>query len=199
MTTSTSMIYIKVTSTSFWLKCKNLPKCTKFCSTRKLVVAAKNLGLLTKNCLMHWQIWGLIRQYLCCILESLNSNFACGNGCTHVILLPIGPQQPLPLIIKWTWDLNLFPSFLKASTSNFRIFFVGSLVFNLWFKKFPNHRFFSDSAENPVNTHIWQIWIDLIHSPTLFLGKPRKIVNEVNLKFRFYAEKSELFPIKFVR
>ena len=50
---------IKVTPTTFWLKCKNLPKCTKFCSTRKLEVAAKNFGLLTKNRLMHWQIRGL--------------------------------------------------------------------------------------------------------------------------------------------
>ena len=49
----------KVTPTTFWPKCKNLPKCTKFCSTRKLEVAAKNFGLLTKNCLMHWQILGL--------------------------------------------------------------------------------------------------------------------------------------------
>ena len=32
---------IKVTPTTFWLKYKKLPKCTKFCSTRKLEVAAK--------------------------------------------------------------------------------------------------------------------------------------------------------------
>ena len=50
---------LKVTPTTFWLKCKNLPKCTKFCSTRKLEVAAKNFSLLTKNRLMHWQIQGL--------------------------------------------------------------------------------------------------------------------------------------------
>ena len=30
------------------------------------------------------------------------------------------------------------------------------------------------------------------------LGKPRKIVNQVNLKFRFYSEKPDVFPIKFV-
>ena len=48
----------EVTPTIFWLKCKNLPKCTKFCSTHKWEVAAKNFGLLTKNCLMHWQIRG---------------------------------------------------------------------------------------------------------------------------------------------
>ena len=52
-------VLIKVTPTSFWLKCKHLPKCTKFCSTSKLEVAAKNFGVLTKNCLMHWQIRGL--------------------------------------------------------------------------------------------------------------------------------------------
>ena len=39
----------KVTPTTFWLKSKNLPKCTKFCSTRKLEVAAKNLGLDKKS------------------------------------------------------------------------------------------------------------------------------------------------------
>ena len=39
---------VKVTTTTFWLKCKNLLKCTKFCSIRKLEVAAKNFGLLTK-------------------------------------------------------------------------------------------------------------------------------------------------------
>ena len=50
---------IRVTPTIFWLKCKNLPKCTKCCSTRKLEVAAKNFGLLTKNRLMHWKIQGL--------------------------------------------------------------------------------------------------------------------------------------------
>ena len=109
-----SDIQFKVTPTLFWLKCK-------------------------KNRLMHWQIRA---QFLCCILESWNSNFACGNRCTHVILLPIGPQQSLLMTIKRIWDLNFFPSSLKAPTSNFRILFVGSLVFNLRFKKFPNHRFF---------------------------------------------------------
>ena len=53
-----SKFHLKVTPTTFWIKCKTLPKCTKFCSTRKLEVAAKNFGLLTKNCLMHWQIQG---------------------------------------------------------------------------------------------------------------------------------------------
>ena len=42
-----------------------------------------------------------IRQFLCCILESLNSNFACGNRCIHVILLPVGSEQSLLMIIKW--------------------------------------------------------------------------------------------------
>ena len=51
--------FIKVTPTTFWLKCKNLPKCTKFCFTRKLEVAAKNVGFLTKNHPMHWKIRGL--------------------------------------------------------------------------------------------------------------------------------------------
>ena len=37
-----------------------------------------------------------------------------------------------------------------------------------------------------------------MHLPTLFFGKPEKIINEVNLKFRFYSEKLELFLIKFV-
>ena len=45
----TIYVQLKVTSTTFWLKCKNLPKCTKFCSTRKLDVAAKNVGLSTKK------------------------------------------------------------------------------------------------------------------------------------------------------
>ena len=73
------------------------------------------------------------------------------------------------------FPLNLFPSSLKASTSNFHISFVGSLVFNLRFENFPNHKFFSDSAENPINTHRCQIWIDLIPLPTLFFGKPKKL------------------------
>ena len=50
---------IKVTPTTFWLKCINLPKCPRFCSTRKLEGADKYFRLLTKNYLMHWQIRGL--------------------------------------------------------------------------------------------------------------------------------------------
>ena len=50
---------IKVTPTTFWLKCINLPKCTKFCSTRKLEIADKKFSRLTKNYLMNWQIQGL--------------------------------------------------------------------------------------------------------------------------------------------
>ena len=47
----TKLVFIQsvmVTPTTFWLKRKNLPKGTKFCSTRKLEIAAKNFGL-TKN------------------------------------------------------------------------------------------------------------------------------------------------------
>ena len=39
----------KVTPTTFWLKCVNLPKCTKSCFTCKLEVADKNFDLLTKK------------------------------------------------------------------------------------------------------------------------------------------------------
>ena len=42
-----------------WLKCQNLPNCTKFCSTHKLEVAGKWFVVLTKNYLMDWQIRGL--------------------------------------------------------------------------------------------------------------------------------------------
>ena len=49
---------------------------------------------------------------------------------SKAIMLPIGPQQSLLMIIKWIWHLNRFPFSLKASTSNFRIFFVSRLVFN---------------------------------------------------------------------
>ena len=51
--------HIKVTPTTFWPKCINLPKCAKFCSTCKLKVADKNFRLLTKTYLMHWQLRGL--------------------------------------------------------------------------------------------------------------------------------------------
>ena len=37
----TAIAPLKVTPTTFRQKCKNPPKCTKFCSTRKLEVAAK--------------------------------------------------------------------------------------------------------------------------------------------------------------
>ena len=33
-------------------------------------------------------------------IVSLNSNFACGNRSTHIILLLVGPQQSLLMIIK---------------------------------------------------------------------------------------------------
>ena len=52
-------LHFKVTPTSFWLKCINLPKCTKFCSARKLEVADKKFRFLTKKYLMNWQIRGL--------------------------------------------------------------------------------------------------------------------------------------------
>ena len=44
-----SLNRVKVTPTTFWIKCKNLPKCTKFFSTRKLEVAAKNFGFFDKK------------------------------------------------------------------------------------------------------------------------------------------------------
>ena len=43
------VVKVKVTPTTFWLKCINLPKCTKSCSTRKLEVADKRFYLLTKK------------------------------------------------------------------------------------------------------------------------------------------------------
>ena len=52
-------LHIKVTPTTFGLKCINLPKCTKLCSTGYSEVADKSFGLLTKNYPMHWQIRGL--------------------------------------------------------------------------------------------------------------------------------------------
>ena len=51
--------HFKVTPTTFWLKCINLSKCTKFCSTHKLEVAGKCFDVLIKNYLMEWQIRGL--------------------------------------------------------------------------------------------------------------------------------------------
>ena len=50
---------LKVTPTIFWLKCINLSKRTKFCSTDKLEVADKYFGLLAENYLRDWQIRGL--------------------------------------------------------------------------------------------------------------------------------------------
>ena len=139
--------HFNVTPTSFCLKCINQSGCTKFCSTDKLETANKYFGLLTKNDLMDLQIrglkYGISRQY-----------FACVNRCTHVIFLAVGPWKPLLMIIK---KLNLFLSSQKALTANFRVFFLGSLVFNLRFEKFPSHRFFSDLAENLVNIHRYQI------------------------------------------
>ena len=95
---------VKVTPTPFWLKCINLSKCTKFCSTDKLDVADKYFCLFTKK-LSH----GLAntgaqrrhtRQYLGCILESLNSNLACVNRRTHVIFVMVGPRRSLLMLIE---------------------------------------------------------------------------------------------------
>ena len=72
-------------------------------------------------------------QYLGCIVASLNSNFACASRCTHVIFLPVGPRKSLVMIIKLIWKLNVFLSSQKALTSNFHVFFLGGLVFNLRF------------------------------------------------------------------
>ena len=41
--------YSQLNASAFWLKCINLPKCTKVCSIRKLEVDDKNFGLVTKN------------------------------------------------------------------------------------------------------------------------------------------------------
>ena len=49
---NTLKVRFMVTPTTFWLKCINLTKCTKYCSTRNLEVADKRFGLLTKNYLM---------------------------------------------------------------------------------------------------------------------------------------------------
>ena len=40
-----------------------------------------------------FRVKGIISENLCSMLESLNSNFACGDWCTHVILLPIGESE----------------------------------------------------------------------------------------------------------
>ena len=75
-----------------------------------------------------------------------------------MILLPVGPQQSLIMIIKRICHFkNLFPSSQKALTSKFHIIFLGSLVFNLRFDKFPNNRFLNDLEENPKNTHRYQL------------------------------------------
>ena len=50
---------LKVTPITFWPKYKNLPKCTKSCSTGNLEVAAKNFDVLTKNRFIHLEIRGL--------------------------------------------------------------------------------------------------------------------------------------------
>ena len=104
-------------------------------------VLDKFFDVLTKNYLMDWQI-PYIRQYLGGILESLNSHFVFVNRCTHVILIPVGPHKYLLWVIKLIRDLHLFPSSKEAFTSNFHIFFLSSLIFNLKFEQFPNQKFF---------------------------------------------------------
>ena len=54
-----SALLVKVTPISLWLKCINLSKCIKLCSTDKLEVADKYfLRSFDKNYLIDWQIWG---------------------------------------------------------------------------------------------------------------------------------------------
>ena len=56
-------VKFKVTPTTFGVKCKNVPKCTKFCSTCKLEVAAKNFGLLIKIVVCTGKYGGLKAAY----------------------------------------------------------------------------------------------------------------------------------------
>ena len=74
----------------------------------------------------------------------------CSNLWTHILpvlidahlsLLRVGPRKFLLWVIKWIWDLDLFLSSQKPLTSNFLVFFLGRLVFNLRFEKFPNQIF----------------------------------------------------------
>ena len=76
-------------------KKQNLSKCTKLCFTDKLEVADKYFGLLTENYLMYWQLRELKDDisgniWVVCILESLNSDFACVSRCKHAIFLQVG-------------------------------------------------------------------------------------------------------------
>ena len=72
---------------------------------RKFEIADKNLGLLTKNYLMHWQIRGLKTAYLAIfglytqIFKFIFSYLACDNRYTRHILLLVGPQQSLLIVI----------------------------------------------------------------------------------------------------
>ena len=69
------------------------------------------------------------------------------------------------------WLVRSFekPRCMRPEVPFLCFFFVGSLVFNLRFEILPNHRFFSNSAKNPVNTHRCQVWIDLIPLPTFIV------------------------------
>ena len=64
-----------------------------------------SLTLFSCHCSKHWQAI-LVMSILIKIMAAstckavLNSNFACGNRRTHVILLQIGPQQSLLMIVK---------------------------------------------------------------------------------------------------
>ena len=60
------------------------------CFNKKLSHGLANTGVQRRH----------IRQYFGCILESFNLHFACVSRCTHVILLPVGPQESLLMIIK---------------------------------------------------------------------------------------------------
>ena len=173
---------VKVTPITFWLKFINLPKCSKFCSTCKLEVADKKFGLLTKKYLMNWQIRGL--------KDSISGNIwvVYSSLWTQILFVAIGTHMSscyqlavnnLLMTIKWIWDLNLFLSSLKASTSNSHVFFVASLVSNLRFKNFQITDFFliqQNVPPTPKDVKYELIW----YTYRPFFRKQIKIVNEVN-------------------
>ena len=74
----------------------------RFCSTRKLEVADKNFGLLIKIISCIGKYGGLKTAYQAIFglyARIFELNFACDNRYTHVILLPVGPQQSLLILI----------------------------------------------------------------------------------------------------
>ena len=95
------------------------------------------------------------------------------------------PRKSLLMIIKWIWKLNLFLSSKKALTSNFHVFFLGSLVFNLRFEKFPNNRFFSIWEKVLSTSTDIKTWNNLIPLPTLFLKKHENLSINYTKNFRF--------------